>query len=34
MLIAGYEDIKFPISHKSAVKLRLKEDDDLHTNDP
>ena len=31
---AGYEDTKIPIFHWLAVKLWLKEDDDLHTNNP
>ena len=34
LIIAGYEDVKISIFHQLAVKLRLKEDDDLHTNNP
>ena len=33
MIIVGYEDIKMSIFYKLAVKLQLKEDGDLHTND-
>ena len=33
-IIAGYEDIKISIFHQLAVKSWLKEDDDLHTNNP
>ena len=33
-IIAGYEDIKISIFHQLAVKLWLREDDDLHTNNP
>ena len=32
LIIAGYEDIKFPIFQRLAVKLRLKEQNDLQTN--
>ena len=32
LIIAGYEDIKISIFYWLAVKLWLKEDDDLHTN--
>ena len=32
LITANYEDIKISMFHWLAVKLRLKEDDDLHTN--
>ena len=34
LIITGYEHIKISICHQLVVKLRLKEDDDLHTNCP
>ena len=32
LIIAGYEDMKISTFLQLAVKLWLKEDDDLHTN--